>query len=151
MFLFEEKSRIKELVEEFLKKAGFSGFVDVLKEENAFLIRIKSDEPKILIGKNGQTLMEIQHLLRIILKKKAGEEFSVDLDVNDYKKKKNDYLKDTARTMADEVFLSKQEKALEPMPAYERRIIHMELANRSDVKTESIGEGEERRIVIKPR
>ena len=59
-------------------------------------------------------------------------------------------MKETAKSLADEVVLTKEEKVLAPMSAYERRIIHLELAERENVKTESIGEGLERRLVIKP-
>ena len=59
-------------------------------------------------------------------------------------------MKDLAKELADEVALTKKEKVLSPMPSYERRIIHLEISKREDVKTESIGEEPERRIVIKP-
>ncbi|PIR71473.1 MAG: hypothetical protein COU43_02475 [Candidatus Nealsonbacteria bacterium CG10_big_fil_rev_8_21_14_0_10_37_25] len=78
------------------------------------------------------------------------EPFFIDLDINGYKKKKLDYLKELARSLADEVALTKKEKNLPPMAAYERRIIHLELAGRSDVTTESIGEEPERRVVVRP-
>lgn len=152
MFFNGEKEKIKRAVSEFFEKAGFEVAIEVsISEEGLALAKVKTDEPKILIGQNGQTLMEIQHLLRIIIKKSLEKEMQFDLDINDYKKKKFEYLKDVARTIADEVFLSKKDKELEPMPSYERRIIHMELANRSDVITESIGEGEDRRIIVKAK
>ena len=66
-------------------------------------------------------------------------------------KKKMEYLKEIARSAADEVAINKTEKELPPMPPYERRIIHMEIAERTDVKTESVGEEPERRIVISPK
>ncbi len=117
---------------------------------NTVVVDIKIDTPEILIGEKGQTLVEIQRLLRIILNKKIEKSFYIDLDINDYKKKKIEYLKDLAKDLADEVVLTKEEKALFPMPAYERRIIHLELAERADVTTESQGEGVERKVIIKP-
>lgn len=152
MFFDFEKNKIKEIIGGFFRKGGFSVTVEVSNpQENLFSAKIKTDEPKILIGQSGQILMEIQHLLRIIVKKSLEKEVNLDLDINDYKKKKFEYLKDIARSSADEVFLSKSDKELDPMPSYERRIIHMELANRSDVLTESIGEGESRRVVIRAK
>jgi spoIIIJ-associated protein len=103
-----------------------------------------------LIGERGQTLADIQHLLKIILRKKTEELFYVNVDVNDYKKKKTEYLKELANSVADDVILSKEEKALSPMRAFERRIVHMELAERSGVITESIGERDERKVIVKP-
>ncbi len=151
--MFERKlsQKVKKAVEEFFKKTTLG--VKVAVEEitdSSMPVLIQMEEPQILIGDNGRTLFEIQALLNKFLRKKLKEEFYIDLDVNDYKKKKLDYLKDMARSYADDVAFSKQEKELNPMSAYERRIIHMELKDRSDVKTESIGADPYRKIIIKP-
>ena len=110
---------------------------------------IKLDEPQILIGQGGQTLFETQRLLRTILNKGIGNNFLFNLDINDYKKQKIEYLKSLAKSLADQASLTKEEKVLAPMSAYERRIVHAELAQRSDIITESQGEGPDRHIVIK--
>jgi spoIIIJ-associated protein len=145
-------SKIEQEAQEFFKKMTFEVEVEVSPEKDGTVpIDIKTDEPQILIGEGGQTLGDIQHLLKIILKRKLKEEiFFIDLDISDYKKKKNEYLKELAKTSADEVSLTKTEKILQPMTAYERRIIHMALAERTDVTAESIGEEPDRRIAIKP-
>ena len=95
-------------------------------------------------------MAEIQHLLKAILRRKIGALFYIDLDINNYKKKKIAYLRELARSIADEVALTKKEKVLSPMPSYERRIIHLELAGRSDVTTESIDEEPKRKVVVRP-
>ena len=151
--MIEEKNinEIKKTVQEFFEKTSFDVETEVLSlEDKTIPIRLKTEEPKILIGQNGQTLAEIQHLLKAILSHQIQEQFYIDLDINDYKKKKIEYLKETAKELADEVALGKKEKMLAPMPAYERRIIHLELANRKDIVTESIGREPERKIVIRP-
>ena len=86
----------------------------------------------------------------MILRRKLQEVFFFDIDINDYKEKKFEYLREMAQESANDVALTKKEKELEPMPAYERRIIHLELSKRTDVKAESLGEEPERRIIIKP-
>ena len=142
---------IKKTVEDFFQKTTFEVEVDLLPEEEGVIpINLKTDEPQILIGEGGQTLNEIQHLFKAILKRKISEPFYINLDINDYKKKKTEYLKELARSLADEVSLTKKEKTLTPMPAYERRIIHLELSSRSDVVSESRGEEPDRKIVIRP-
>lgn len=142
---------IKKTIQEFFQKTSFEVGVEVFKLEGETVpVKIKTEEPKILIGQNGQTLAEIQHLLRAILRRKITERFYIDIDINDYKEKKIEYLKETAKELADEVSLTKKEKILAPMPAYERRVIHLELADRKDVTTQSIGEKPERRVVIRP-
>lgn len=142
---------IKEVVQEFFEKTTFEVETEVLpQKEETIPINIQTQEPQILIGEGGQTLIEIQHLLKGILRRQIPEIFFIDLDINDYKKKKSEYLKDLAKSTADEVSLTKKEKILPSMPAYERRIIHLALAGRADVTTESIGQEPERRLVVKP-
>src|SRR4030066_2440753 len=137
---------IKKTVKEFFDKTTFNVEVEILPEkEGTVPISLKTEDPQILIGEGGQTLTEIQHLLKAILRRKITEVFYIDLDINDYKKQKKEYLKELAILPADEVALAKKQKELPAMSAYERRVIHMALAERNDVITESIGEGIERR------
>ena len=144
-------NEIKKTIQEFFEKTSFEIEAEVLSfEDKTIPIRLKTEEPKILIGQNGQTLAEIQHLLKAILSRQIQEQFYIDLDINDYKKKKIEYLRETAKELADEVALGKKEKMLTPMPAYERRIIHLELADRKDITTESVGQEPERSVVIRP-
>mgnify|MGYP001614255528 CR=1 FL=1 len=164
----KDLNKIKEAAEEFFRKMTISvskietslSFVkkniqDVQNpsEEDRKIVNldIKIDEPQTLIGQGGQTLFEIQRLLRTILNKKLQDIFYLNLDINDYKKKKTEYLKSLAKDLADKVALTKEEKVLFPMPAYERRIIHEELSQRTDIATESQGESPDRHIVIKPK
>jgi len=168
----EDIKKIKEITEEFFQKTTILDKIEIVSVKNqdvpekkqtsnevedfqkdigTVVMDIKIDTPEILIGGKGGTLIEIQHLLKIILNKKIGRTFYVDLDINDYKKKKVEYLKSLAKDLADEVSLTKKKKILFPMPSYERRIIHLELADRGDVVTESQGEGLDRKVIIKPR
>lgn len=147
----EHLQQLEKIVKEFFKKTSFDVEAEVLSlEEKTIPIKIKTEEPKVLIGQNGQTLAEIQRLLKAILRRQIPEEFYIDLDINDYKTKKIEYLKETARDLADEVSLNRKEKMLVSMPAYERRIIHLELAERKDVTTESMGQEPDRYVVIRP-
>ena len=147
----ESLEKIRKTTKEFFQKTTFDVSLHFsTQEENTLLIEVKTEEPQILIGERGQTLADIQHLLKIILRKKTEELFYINVDINDYKKKKAEYLKELANSVADDVVLTKEEKALSPMRAFERRIIHMELAERSGVITESVGERDERKVVIKP-
>jgi spoIIIJ-associated protein len=147
----EDIEKIKNEVEEFFKKMGVEVEVEILPQKDLTLpINLKTADFEILIGEEGKNLFAIQHLLKAILKRKINEEFYIDLDIAGYKKKKITYLKELARSVADEVSLTKKERVLEPMSAFERRIIHLELASRPDVTTESIGKEPKRRVVIKP-
>jgi len=147
----DDLKKIKETTEEFFRKTTFEVKIEFLPPRDLTIpINLELEDPQILIGEGGKTLTEIQHLLKAILRRKIQEPFFIDLDISGYKKKKFEYLKELARSAADEVTITKKEKILSPMPAYERRIIHLELAGRSDITTESIGQEPERRVVIRP-
>jgi spoIIIJ-associated protein len=152
MFKKSIEQKIKKIVEEFFKKSSFEVSVEIGKIEDATLpVLIELEEPQVLIGESGKTLSCIQHILNKGLRKRFGDEkdFYVDLDINGYKKRKLDYLRELANTSADDVVFSKKEKELRPMSAYERRIVHIELKERTDVQTESVGQGLDRRIIVK--
>jgi spoIIIJ-associated protein len=96
-------------------------------------------------------LAALQHLVRAVANKKLGQNFvNFIVDVNNYRANRLNLLKEMALSFAKEVAENHQTETLEPMSAYERRIIHVTLSDYPGVKTESQGEGEERRIVIKP-
>jgi len=152
MFKKKIEQKIEKIAKEFFQKISFEVDIEVEDmDEFTIPVLITMEEPQILIGENGKTLFSIQHLLSKLLRKqlKKEERFYIDLDINGYKKKKIDYLKDAAQKYADDVVFSKKEKELTPMSAYERRIIHLELQERNDVVTESIGQDPDRKIIIK--
>jgi spoIIIJ-associated protein len=147
----QELTKIKGTVQEFFQKMGFPVEVEArtLKEKTVPL-NIKTEDPKALIGERGSLLLSIERLLRIITRKKIDKEFYLNLDVNGYKEKKTDYLRQLAKSVADDVSLSKEEKVLPPMLPYERRIVHLELADRENIITKSVDRGAKRRIIVKP-
>ncbi|MDP3991169.1 MAG: R3H domain-containing nucleic acid-binding protein [Candidatus Nealsonbacteria bacterium] len=148
----QETQKIKEEIYEFFKQTGLELEVEVGDiSDSTIPVVLKTEEPQFLIGERGQTLIETQRLLKAILRRKVilTSPFYIDIDVNDYKKKKIEYLKEMARTAADEVILTKEEKELPSMSSYDRRIIHTTLASRTDIATESTGQEPERKIVIK--
>lgn len=148
----QDLEKIKKITQEFFKKMSFETEIEVksLPDEETISIALKMEEPQVLIGENGRTLAEIQHLLKIILRRAIEEQFYINVDINDYKERKTEYLKEMARSVAEEVALSKKERVLAPMTGFERRIIHLELADKENIVSESIGQEPERRIVVKP-
>jgi len=147
----EHLNQIEEEVEKFFNSTGFIiENIKIVLKDDIYQICLQLNEPKMLIGEKGQTLMEIQHLIRLIIRKNIGSGCLVELDINDYKDRKKEALEEIAKDIADEVVSQKKEKILPPMSSYERRVIHVALQNRSDVKTESSGEGDQRRVVVKP-
>jgi spoIIIJ-associated protein len=146
-----DSKKIKKTVEEFFQKLGVEAKIDVFPlKESTIPVELKLEEPQTLIGQNGETLFEIQHLLKIILKRQISDTVYVDLDINNYKKKKAEYLRELAKSTADEVSLSRHEKLLPSMTPYERRIVHVELSQRQDIRTASIGEEPRRKVIVRP-
>src|SRR3989344_3280520 len=147
---------MKEIIEkkanDFFQKLGLEGEVSVAQdEENTFVVELTAQDPQMFIGEGGRVLGDIQYLLRLMLKKELKDPVRILLDINGYRKNKESYLRELARTTGDEVSLLKKTRELDPMPPSDRRIIHEELAGRSDVVSESTGEEPERRVVIRPK
>jgi len=150
----EHLATIKAETEQLFQKLGAGNEVHVEEEdgeESIARVSIRTEDPKLYIGERGQTLFEIQHILKLLVRRKIQEPFYLSLDINDYKKNKEEYLRDLAKSTADEVTLFKREQELPPMPAAERRVIHTSLANRDDVTSESVGEDPDRRVVIRAK
>ena len=143
-------AKIKEISEELLRIIGFEGEVAIDgQQENLLRINIKNDQARYLIGRNGENLIALQHILRAIASRQP-EASSFTIDINDYQRNRLEDLREIALSLADEVVRRQASRSLSPMNAYERRVVHVALANFNGVVTDSEGEGEERRIVIRP-
>lgn len=121
------------------------------KGKNQINLTIIGDKVSHLIGYKGKTIESFQSLLNAMLQREDEESAKVFVEVNDYKKRKEEKLKNLANKMANNVIKFRKPIRLEPMSAYERLIIHTELAKREDVETESQGEEPRRRVVIKKK
>jgi len=119
--------------------------------ETPIVFDIEGDELGILIGRRGQTLACLQYIVRLIVSHKIKASTIIVIDVNGYKQQRYKSLNKLANRIAEEVEANGKSFELEPMPAYERRIIHMALADHPAVITESNGIGETRKVVIFPK
>jgi spoIIIJ-associated protein len=149
-------SKIREIVEDFLTKAGFTDFKVETTEPSAengqasVLNIVTQADSKFLIGQHGDNLRALQHLMRLIVRKAfPDQKIGFVLDINNYREQKEKVIIEVAREAAREAAKDKKAVFLRPMSAYERRIVHMTLAKDQQVVTESVGEGTDRRIVIK--
>lgn len=144
--------KITEILNNMFRITGDSDIkFDISKVENQVVINITGDKVSHLIGYKGKTIESFQSLINSMLQREDEEYAKVFVEVNDYKKQKEEKLKKLANKMASNVIKFRKPIKLEPMSAYERLVIHQELANRSDVETESIGEEPRRRVVIKKK
>jgi spoIIIJ-associated protein len=142
----------KKLIEEILNNMGIR--YDIVEETEDPLTqkkiyRIKSPESGLLIGDRGETFQALSHLIRRIGSKDQEEGADFSIDVNDYRSSMIDKLKMTANMLANRARDMKTNVEMDPMSSYERLIIHGTLSGQPNIKTESIGEGKDRRLVIK--
>ena len=149
--------RARDILEELLGLMGIEASITTSAEfpvegENEMLsfdsLNIEGEDLGILIGRRGQTLAALQHMVRLILSQQTQSRLPIIIDVEGYKRRRYGALRDLARRIAEQVLLKKRPFTLEPMPAFERRIIHLTLANHTDITTESTGTGETRKVVI---
>ncbi len=118
---------------------------------SSITLNVEGDDLGILIGRRGQTLSCLQYLVRIIIGQQKKVWLPIVIDVEGYKQRRCNALQTMALRIAEQVTQRKERFALEPMPAFDRRIIHLALVDHPDVTTESSGEGEARRVVIIPK
>ena len=117
----------------------------------AILVDITGDDLSILIGKRSETLNALQYISRLIVNKELGRSVTLILDVEGFRLRRDQQLRTLAQRMADQAMKTGRRQLLEPMPANERRIIHMELRNHPGVTTESQGEEPHRKVTIIPK
>ena len=126
-----------------------SSIVESEEEATALIaFDIKGDDLGILIGRRGQTLACLQYIVRLIVGHRTKAWLPILIDVEGYKQRRYEALRTLALRIAEQVKANGEPFTLEPMPAYERRITHLTLADHPDVTTQSIGEGEARKVVI---
>src|SRR4030042_6361253 len=111
-------------------------------------LNIDGDDLGALIGRHGQALASLQYILRMIVSERQKSWIPINIDVAGYKKRRYESLQKLALRLADQVRTSRRQINLEPMPADERRIIHLALSDHPDVTTQSTGDGEERKVIV---
>ncbi len=148
----------KEVLSELLRLMGIEHHITIKRaqanregENPPYLLDITGPDMSLLIGRRGETLSSLQYITRLIASRKLQRRANIILDAGAYKSKRSERLQQLATRMADQAVETKRTVTLEPMPANERRIIHMTLRNRPDVETRSQGEGEARKVTIIPK
>jgi len=150
-----------DMLATLLDKMGLIAAVEVVdrggtvgratNEVSPLVLNVVGDDLGALIGRRGETLRDLRFIVRLIVSRKIGQWPNLVLDVEGYKARRVSGLQALARRMADQVRKTGQPVALEPMPAHERRIVHIALRDDPDVYTESTGEDEARKVQILPK
>jgi spoIIIJ-associated protein len=151
----EAMAAAKEILEQLMTQLGFDVRVEIKAgETNRLNVAGEGDEKEALgalIGRKGERLSALQHLVNLLLSKRVGEWTRILVDVEDYRGRRESQLRDLANRAAERVMETNKMLQLEPMPALERRWIHLALRDHERVATQSVGEEPNRRVVVLPR
>jgi spoIIIJ-associated protein len=150
------KAALEEILGRMKLKAHVELRTDVQQEDGEsgippIALEVDGEDLGILIGRRGETLAALQYILRLIVAHQEKARVPLTVDVEGYKQRRYGSLRELALRMAQQAVSSRQSRTLEPMPADERRIVHLALSVNPDVVTQSVGEGELRKVVIMPR
>jgi spoIIIJ-associated protein len=148
------RATVEELLEKMHVRADVSARLappDDHSGRAAVMVEISGDDLSILIGRKAETLEALEYITRLIVGKEISSSVLINLDVQGYRKRKEQHLRRIARTVARQAIETGRRQVLEPMNAAERRIIHIELRDHPEVYTESIGEGSRRKVTINLR
>jgi spoIIIJ-associated protein len=140
----------KEVLEEMLKLMGLGGSVEVVSGGETARLNVRGDDLGALIGRRGEKLASLQHIVNLIVGRREGQHHRIAIDVENYRGRREDQLRDVADRAAKRVIQTGKIIQLEAMPAIERRIVHMALLENGRVRTQSVGVEPNRRIVVLP-
>lgn len=144
----DKEAMAKEFLENIFKITSEDVKIESKIVDGILKITLSGDDMGIVIGKRGETLDALQNLTSLVINKKSSDFLKVSLDAENYREKRNDALESLANKLASKVMRTKRSTTLEPMNAYERRIIHACLQDHKYVTTHSIGQGINRKVVI---
>lgn len=148
----EEVNQVKKITEDLLSHLAVSGKVSVTTDETgAFRVGIETEETGLLIGYHGRTLESLQIVLGIIVSRKLGQWVKVYVNIGDYREKREEALMYMAQRAAERAATFGRPVELPNLTPGERRIIHLTLAGDERVTTESVGVGESRILLVKPK
>jgi spoIIIJ-associated protein len=121
------------------------------RESRHVLVDVTGEDLGIILSRRAEPLAALQQLSRMIISRQLGEMVPVVVDVNGYRRKREQQLRRMARRAAEQAFSRGRTVVLEPMPANERRVVHLELRDHQDVTTESVGVGRQRKVTVVPK
>lgn len=143
---------VKSTTEELLSGLQIAAVVSVVKgEEETISVNLETEESGLLIGYHGETLSSFQLILGLMVFKRAGVWVKVVVEIGDYRAKRAEQLTAMAVAYANQAVSTNLPVTLPPLPPLERRVVHIALQDRPDVETESVGDGNSRRVVVKPK
>ncbi|MGN1387413.1 MAG: RNA-binding cell elongation regulator Jag/EloR [Bacillus sp. (in: firmicutes)] len=138
----------KQFLQKVCEDMGLDVKIAVKKEGKTVTFDLSGDKIALLIGKRGQTLNSLQYLVQLVANRYSKQYLTIILDAEDYRSRRNETLIQLAERMANKVLKTRKDVALEPMPSYERKVIHTALMKFDKVETYSSGKDPYRHLVI---
>lgn len=145
----EVKAFIKDFIANILDKMNLKSQILVEEEDKIFTVKIKSNDNSILIGKDGKNLSALQVLVRQALRNNTKFNLKINLDISNYKRRKEQFFESDIKNIINEVLSTKTDTTLEAMNSYQRRLVHNVANNYYNIETESTGEEPNRCVTIK--
>lgn len=146
-----DKKKIEKTIDEFFSQVGIDGESEVSFTDGQIDISLETEDTGIVIGYHGEVLEALQLLLSLVIAKKIGGFQRVSIEVGDYKKNREAYLQSLAISAKERALSDMSEQVVSSLRPWERRVVHMYLQGDPDVVTESVGEGRDRVLVVKPK
>jgi len=146
----EPAEALQDLLEEIVDRLDLDAAVEVNESDGVLSGQVNGDDVGLFIGRRGQTIDAVQHLAQRIVFPDGPVDVRVVIDANGYRERRAETLREEADDAADEALRLGQAVELEPLPPFERRIVHEYLRDRADVETHSEGEDPDRFLVISP-
>jgi len=148
------KETVSELLEKMKVQAEVTAYLGEADDAHSRIpvrVDIHGNDLSILIGRQAETLNALQYIASLIIGKELGRAITLVIDVEGYRQRREQQIRQLARRMADQAITTKRRQVLEPMPANERRLVHIELRDNPQVATESTGEEPHRKVTIVPK
>lgn len=147
-----DENLVAQNVKELIEKLGVSATAEISKVDNTYFVDIASEDSPLLIGKYGSNLESLQFVLAVRIKSQTAlDDFEIFVDIDNWRRQKESRLEKMAATVAEKVSETGAEEPLYNLKPSERRVIHSFLTDHPKVTTLSIGEGQSRYLIVKPR
>lgn len=147
--------KVEQLIQDelstLLSLIDVSGEIEVVQDDAYYHITVDSSDNALLIGRYGDTLSSLEHILSLLVAQKNEEFVPLTLEIGGYREERESYLKDLAERVCEEVVATGREKVLSDLKPWERRVIHMYLSESEDIESESVGEGRSRVLTVRKK
>jgi spoIIIJ-associated protein len=147
----EQLQTVDEIVHDLFSRLEIAGEFSVTANEEIIDVTLETEDSGIVIGYHGEVLEALQVVLSLMIAKKLGSFHRVSVEIGDYKRNRTEYLEKLAQQTKERVLTDNREQTISQLKSWERRVVHMLLQDDDEVVSESVGEGKDRVLVIRPR